>query len=148
MQLWGVLAQVRGSCTLWQVQGLRLDSEKNSMPKQAAVSLMPWAHYSQFLTEKPEGQNCTSCAMLRPRKVQTYTHSSRRAQEHNPCPQPPVGFLLEHKDCTLLLSLQHKLQCVNEGEHPLLPGCWWGGRQPATLPRGLPREPSRGLGIT
>lgn len=67
-------------------------TQKNSMPKQAAVSLMPWAHYSQFLTEKPEGQNCTSCAMCRPRKVQTYTHSSRRAQEHNPCPAATSKF--------------------------------------------------------
>lgn len=62
--------------------------------------------------------------------------------------QSPANILLKHEDCTLLPSPQHKLKCVNEAEHPLPPGCWWGGRQTATLPQGLPRDPSLGLGIT
>lgn len=103
------LAQVKGSCTLWHVQSLRLDWRKNSKPKQAGFTLLGVMVSSYW---EAEGQNCRSC--LGGAQVQ---RSSRRAQNPS-CTTPPASSATKNKDSTFLISAQPKLQCVNEGSSP------------------------------
>lgn len=63
------LAQVKGSCTLWHVQSLRLAWRKNSKPKQAGFTLMDIVVSWYW---EAEGQNSTSRVMLGAREAHRY----------------------------------------------------------------------------
>jgi len=121
---------------------------KNAVPKQAALSIMPSAHSGQFLLRsRLRGKTAGAVWCSGPGKRRGAKTAVEEHKNTTHAPQPPASFLLKHKDYTLLLCLQPKLKCLNEGEPPLPLGCWW-RRQAATLPLGLPRDPSPGLGVT
>lgn len=107
------LAQVKGSCTLWNVQSLRLDWRKNSKPNQAVFTLMDVVVSSYW---EAEGQNCRAVWCSGPEDAQV--KEAVGGHKNPSCTTPSASSATKNKDSTFLISAQPKLQCVNEGSSP------------------------------
>lgn len=96
----------------------------NSVPRKAALTLMPYAHNGQFLLRSSRGKPACALWCSGPAERRRAKRAARRPGTVSAHSSFPTSQFSPKGQRVPVLSLERKHKRVNEGERPLPQGCW------------------------